>query len=93
MEFPGKVRSLGSTVAQTCYVARGAAWGAVMANIHVWDVVAGQVILEAAGGEIRDLDGNLFDPNDYLEETRVDRTLLAAAKGQHRQIRQFINRR
>lgn len=91
--FPGKVRSLGSTVAHICYVARGAAWGAVLNNIHIWDVVAGQVILEAAGGEIRDLDGNRFDPARYLEETRVDRVLLAAAKKQHRHVKSYISER
>ncbi len=91
--FPGKVRSLGSTVAHICYVARGAAWGAVLNNVHIWDVVAGQVILEAAGGEIRDLDGNLFRPADFLESTRIDRPLLAAAKGQHQAIREYLEPR
>lgn len=91
--FPGKVRSLGSTVAHICYVARGAAWGAILGNIHIWDVVAGQAILEAAGGEIRDLDGELFEPSQYLEETRVDKVLMAAAKGQHRHVRSYITER
>lgn len=91
--FPGKVRSLGSSVAHICYVARGAAWGAVLNNVHVWDVVAGQAILEAAGGEIRDLGGEPFRPADYLEETRVDRVLLAAARGQHKHIQKFLHER
>lgn len=92
-DFPGKVRSLGSSVAHICYVARGAAWGAVLHRVHVWDIVAGQVILEAAGGEIRDLEGNLFDPSLYLEETRIDRPLLAAAKGQHSAIGSYLRPR
>jgi len=91
--FPGKVRSLGSTVAHICYVARGAAWGAVLSNVHVWDVAAGQVILEAAGGELLDLDGKPFVAADYLEETRVDRVLLAAAEGQHAAIREYLQSR
>ena len=90
--FPGKVRSLGSSVAHICYVARGAAWGAVLHRVHVWDIVAGQVILAAAGGEIRDLEGNLFQANNYLESTKVDRVLLAAAEGQHRDIQRFIKK-
>ncbi len=92
-DFPGKVRSLGSSVAHICYVARGAAWGAVLHRVHVWDIVAGQVILEAAGGEIRDLDGQPFDPADYLEETRIDRPLLAAATGQHEAVGSYLKRR
>ncbi len=91
--FPGKVRSLGSTAAHICYVARGAAWGAVLNNVHIWDVTAAQVILEAAGGEILDLDGNPFDPAEYLESTRIDRPLLAAAKGQHQAIREYLDPR
>lgn len=90
--FPGKVRSLGSSVAHVCYVARGAAWGAVLSRVHLWDLVAGQVILEAAGGQIMDLDGNPFTPERYLTSTKVDRVLLAAAEGQHRDIKRFLER-
>ncbi len=92
-DFPGKVRSLGSSVAHICYVARGAAWGAVLHRVHVWDIVAGQVILEAAGGEIRDLEGRPFRAADYLEETRIDRPLLAAAAGQHEAIGAYLRTR
>jgi myo-inositol-1(or 4)-monophosphatase len=90
--FPGKVRSLGSSVAHICYVARGAAWGAVLSRVHVWDVVAGQLILRQAGGEIRDLEGNVFRPADYLESTKIDRVLLAAGEGQHREVSRFLER-
>lgn len=84
--FAGKVRSLGSSVAHIGYVARGAACGAVLGNVHVWDVAAGQVILEAAGGSIRDLQGKKIDLAAYLEGEKIDRILIAAAKGQHRLI-------
>jgi len=90
--FPGKVRSLGSSVAHICYVAKGAAWGAVLSRVHVWDVVAGQVILEAAGGKIMDLEGNPFNPEDYLSRTKLDKVLLAAAEGQHRDIMRFLKK-
>jgi myo-inositol-1(or 4)-monophosphatase len=84
--FPGKVRSLGSTVAHIAYVARGAACGAILGNVHVWDVAAGQVILQAAGGSIRDLSGRLVEMSNYLEGEKIDRVLVAAAKGQHKEI-------
>jgi myo-inositol-1(or 4)-monophosphatase len=84
--FPGKVRSLGSTVAHIAYVARGAACGAILGNVHVWDVVAGQVILQAAGGSMRDLSGRVVDMSNYLEGEKIDRVLVAAAKGQHKEI-------
>lgn len=84
--FPGKVRSLGSTVAHIAYVARGAACGAILGNVHVWDVAAGQVILQAAGGSIRDLSGKQVEMSNYLEGEKIDRVLVAAAKGQHKEI-------
>lgn len=84
--FPGKVRSLGSTVAHIAYVARGAACGAILGNVHVWDVAAGQVILQASGGSIRDLAGKPVDMSNYLEGEKIDRVLVAAAKGQHKEI-------
>jgi len=84
--FPGKVRSLGSSVAHIAYVARGAACGAVLGNVHVWDVAAGQVILQAAGGSIRDLSGKTVEISNYLGGEKIDRVLVAAAKGQHKEI-------
>jgi myo-inositol-1(or 4)-monophosphatase len=84
--FSGKVRSLGSTVAHIAYVARGAACGAVLGNVHIWDVAAGLVILEAAGGEFRDLDNKKVDLSKYMEGEKIDRILIAAPKGLHRDI-------
>ena len=55
IDFPGKVRSLGSTAAAICYVARGTAAGAVVGRPYVWDIAAALPILTAAGGELREL--------------------------------------
>jgi fructose-1,6-bisphosphatase/inositol monophosphatase family enzyme len=54
--------------------------------VHVWDVAAGQVILQAAGGSIRDLSGKMVEMSSYLEGEKIDRVLVAAAKGQHKEI-------
>ncbi|MBN2723977.1 MAG: inositol monophosphatase [Deltaproteobacteria bacterium] len=88
--FPGKIRSMGSSVAHIAYVARGAAWGALLGRVHIWDIAPGMAVLKAAGGEIRDLDGNLFNPADYMDGRSVDRIFLAAAKGQHDQIARLL---
>ncbi len=85
-DFPGKIRSMGSSVAHIAYVARGAAWGSLLGRVHLWDVAPGLAILKAAGGDIRDLDGNPFDPAEYFDGRPVDRVFLAAAKGQHSQL-------
>jgi myo-inositol-1(or 4)-monophosphatase len=84
--FPGKVRSLGSTAAHIAYVARGAACGAVLGNVHVWDLAAGQVILEAAGGSIRDLEGKKLDLSGSLAGGRIGKILVAAPKGLHADV-------
>ncbi len=91
--FPGKVRSLGSSVAHIAYVASGAAWGALLGRVHIWDIAPGLAILRAAGGEIRDLEGNLFDSAAYLDGKQVDKIYLAAAKGQHDQLASFLTRK
>jgi len=91
--FPGKVRSLGSSVAHIAYVARGAAVGAVLGNVHAWDVAAGQVILEAAGGSIRDMGGKKVDLSNFLEGEKIDRILIAAPDGQHKDIANGLEQR
>jgi len=89
----GKVRSLGSTAAHIAYVARGAASAAVLGNVHVWDLAAGAVLLEAAGGTLRDLDGKKVELGGYLDGVRLDRVVLAAPKGLHREIASLLERR
>jgi myo-inositol-1(or 4)-monophosphatase len=53
IDYPGKVRSLGSMAAYVCYVARGTAVGALVGQPKLWDVAAGLAILERAGGSAR----------------------------------------
>jgi myo-inositol-1(or 4)-monophosphatase len=91
--FPGKLRSLGSTAAHIAYVARGAAGAAVLGNVHVWDVAAGSVILEAAGGALRDLRGRRVDLAGYLLGERIDQVLLAAPRGAHLEVAGYLTPR
>jgi myo-inositol-1(or 4)-monophosphatase len=79
--FPGKVRNFGSSAGHMAYVARGAADACIMRNVSVQDMAAGSIILEAAGGEIRLLNGDRFHVGDYLDNRRVDQPLIAAPKG------------
>jgi myo-inositol-1(or 4)-monophosphatase len=79
--FPGKVRSLGSTAAHIAYVAHGAASAAILGNVHVWDIAAGVVILEAAGGVVRTMDGKRPELSEFLEGDRIGQILVVAAKG------------
>lgn len=89
----GKVRSLGSTAAHIAYVARGAASGAVLGNVHIWDVAAGLVILEAAGGAIRTAAGKKVDLSDFISGERLDEVLIAAPAGLHPEIAELLEAR
>ena len=88
--FPGKIRNLGSTAAHLCYVASGRAEASLHKYVHIWDLAAGQILLEAAGGEIRYLDGRKFHLNDYLDSQKIDEPLLAAPAGGHSLITQYL---
>lgn len=61
IDYPGKVRSLGSMAAYVCYVARGTAAGALVGRPKLWDVAAGLMVLERAGGQARLLSGAPLD--------------------------------
>lgn len=88
--FPGKIRNLGCTAAHLAYVASSRAEAALLKYVHIWDLAAGLTLLEAAGGEIRYLDGRDFHLNDYLDSQKVDEPLLAAPSGEHSVISQYL---
>ncbi len=88
--FPGKIRNLGCTAAHLAYVASSRAEAALLNYVHIWDVAAGLILLEAAGGEIRFLDGGTFHLNDYLDSQKVNKPLLAAPAGEHSIISQYL---
>lgn len=88
--FPGKIRNLGSTAAHLCYVARGCAEGALLANVSYQDLAAAQIILTAAGGKICKFDGREFHLSDYLEGERIEEHLIAAPQGSHDAITLYL---
>ena len=56
------IRRLGAASLDLCYVARGSFEGYYEMNLKPWDVAAGMVIVEEAGGVISDQNGNPYDP-------------------------------
>jgi len=65
--FPGKVRSVGTTVGHLAYVAAGRADAAVLHDVHVWDFASALAMLIASGGVMRYVDdGSDVDVGDYL---------------------------
>jgi fructose-1,6-bisphosphatase/inositol monophosphatase family enzyme len=80
IDYPGKVRSLGSMAAYVCLVARGSAAGAVVGRPKLWDIAASMAILERAGGELRLLpSGALLDLGPMLAGAPAPSTVIAGA--------------
>jgi len=62
------IRRLGSAALDLCYVAKGVYEGYYEMNLKAWDVSAGLIILQEAGGKVSNIDGNdyvLFE-NKYI---------------------------
>ncbi len=55
------VRRLGSAAIDMCYVAEGVFDGFWEVALHPWDMAAGKLIIEEAGGLVTDFNGNKID--------------------------------
>jgi len=60
------IRRLGSASVDLCYVARGAFEGFYEANLKPWDVAAGWLIVEEAGGKISREGGGAYAIGDHI---------------------------
>jgi myo-inositol-1(or 4)-monophosphatase len=56
------VRRLGSAALDMCYVAAGRFDGFWEQHLKPWDVAAGALLIEEAGGRVTGIDGAPFDP-------------------------------
>jgi myo-inositol-1(or 4)-monophosphatase len=74
LDVPGKLRVLGSASWNLMMVAEGRARGGMETRPKIWDVAAGQLIIEEAGGVVEYVDGRSFFPFtrgfDYRDESR-----------------------
>ncbi len=61
------VRRAGSAALDLCWVAAGRVDGFWEWKLKPWDTAAGALIVEEAGGQISDFEGNRFDP--FAEQT------------------------
>ena len=55
------IRRLGSAAIDFCYLASGVFDGFWEVYLHPWDICAGKLIAEEAGGLVTDFDGNTID--------------------------------
>jgi myo-inositol-1(or 4)-monophosphatase len=73
-----RFRSLGSTALNMAYVAKGALVGAVTISAKLWDIAAGVLLIEQAGGIVTTLDGKAVFPVD-LNHYKTQRFRLLSA--------------
>jgi len=64
-DFPGKIRSFGSTAAHLSYVASGVITGCLFYNVRLWDIAASYIMLEKIDATIKYLDGKDILLSDY----------------------------
>lgn len=88
--FPGKIRNMGSTIAHICYVAKGSAEAAIIANESYQDLAAACIIVEAAGGKIYRMDGSEFSLNEYLDGQRIRDHLIVTTTEIYPQVRDHL---
>ena len=78
------IRRLGSAALDLCYVANSTYEGFYEMNLKAWDVSAGLIILQEAGGEISNIDGD----NYKLFE---DKYIVASNKKIHKDLIKTLN--
>jgi myo-inositol-1(or 4)-monophosphatase len=62
LERAQAVRRLGSAALDLCFVGAGRFEAFWEMNLHAWDVAAGALIVEEAGGQVTGLDGGTYSP-------------------------------
>jgi myo-inositol-1(or 4)-monophosphatase len=78
------VRRLGSAAIDFCYVARGVFDGFWEVSLQPWDLCAGKLLVEEAGGIVTDFNGNeidIFTPqilasNKKIHQQMIDRLIV-----------------
>jgi len=81
-----KYRNIGTTALQMAYVAKGSLIGTLTTVTKLWDIAAGAVLIEAAGGIVTDLAGKKIfplEPESYDGENFV---LLGCNKKTHQKF-------
>jgi myo-inositol-1(or 4)-monophosphatase len=79
------LRRTGSTALNLAYVAAGRFDGYWGFDNHAWDVAAGAVLIQEAGGAITNVDGSSFDP--------LKPDALAAGKALHPVLQECLRKR
>ena len=80
------VRRLGSAAIDCCYLASGAFDGFWEVTLNAWDICAGHLIIEEAGGKVTNFSDHKIDHNKY-----TDIELLASNGKLHEKMMEVLN--
>ena len=81
-----RYRCLGSTALHLAYVAKGAMIGTVSPAAKLWDIAAGIILVERAGGIVTNVEGNPLLPVDLGSYNTEPLPTLATNQKIHRQV-------
>ncbi|MBW8016601.1 MAG: inositol monophosphatase [Planctomycetes bacterium] len=87
-----RFRNLGSTALHLAYVAKGSMIGCMTTTTKIWDIAAGTLIIENAGGIVTDLQGAPIFPIDDIEKAaKSSHLVLAANKKTYKKLKEMLH--
>ncbi len=91
-DYP-RLRCFGSTAAHCCYVAQGAATGALLRRVNLWDLAGVLPILSQAGVQVEYYSQGAFSPEPYLNGGKIKEEILVAREPILGKMRTLIRRK
>jgi len=86
-----RFRNLGTTALHLAYVAKGSMIGCMTTTTKIWDIAAGALIIENAGGIVTDLNGNpVFPIADIEKAAKSPHCVLAANQKTHKKLKEIL---
>lgn len=85
-----RCRALGTTAMHLAYVAKGSFIGTICNKPKLWDIAAGAILVESAGGIVSDWQGNAIWPVDMNNYQGQPIEMLATNKKIHKKLIDII---
>ena len=83
----------GSTALQMAYVAKGSLVGTIANTPKLWDIAAGIILIERAGGIVTDVQGKPLLPVDLEKYNGQQLQILATNKKVHNQMLEIFSQK
>ena len=85
------LRNLGSTALHLAMVASNVLGAVLSTRAKIWDIAAGVLLVEEAGGTITDANGNALTPFDLAAHSQLDLPFLAGTPKTHARLLDTVN--